>query len=114
MKKKDLCGIWVCTEGTGKIRFNPFYVLDGSQRYSYKILDDAREIHIQYGVEDILYHEEDGIPILSKTIMEYDGRGLIVLEEYVKEQDEGKISISQLKQSRNDVKPVPMAMEVKK
>lgn len=114
MKKKDLCGIWVCTEGNGKIRFNPFYVLDGSERYSYKILDDAREIHIQYGVEDILYHEEDGIPILSKTIMEYDGRGLIILEEYVKEQDEGKISISQLKQKRNDVKPVPMAMEVNK
>lgn len=112
MKKKDLCGIWVSTEGNGKIRFNPFYVLDGSQRYSYKILDDAREIHIQYGVEDILYHEEDGIPILSKTIMEYDGRGLIILEEYVKEQDEGKISISQLKQKRNDIKPVPMAMEV--
>ena len=84
MKKKDLCGIWVCTEGYGKIRFNPFYALDGSHRYSYKILDDAREIHIQYGVEDILYHEEDGIPILSKTIMEYDGRGLIILQEYVK------------------------------
>ncbi|MEE1412121.1 MAG: hypothetical protein U0J83_08915 [Bulleidia sp.] len=113
MKKKDLCGIWVCTECNGKIRFNPFYVLDGSQRYSYTIKEDGNQTHIQYGVEDILYHEEEGIPILSKTIMEYDGRGLIILEEYVKERDEGKISISQLKQKRNDVKPVPMAMEVK-
>lgn len=51
---------------------------------------------------------------MSKTIMEYDGRGLIILEEYVKEQDEGKIKISQLKQLRNDIKPVPMAMEVNK
>ena len=34
---------------------------------------------------ELLYHEEDGLPIISVMGFEFDGRGIVVLEELLPE-----------------------------
>lgn len=50
---------------------------------------------------DILYHEENGRPILSIMIFEYDGRGEIVGSEYIRKEDFTDGFESDLRKKRN-------------
>ena len=68
----------------------------------------------------LIFHEEqleDGtvVPVLSATLFEDDGRGEIVIAEYVREEDLGKLPAdfrSSVCIARNDKAPVPSAMTV--
>lgn len=70
--------------------------------------------------ENLFFHEEyleDGavIPVLSATIFEYDGRGEIVIAEYVREEDLKKLPADFRSSSciaRNDSTPISSVMVV--
>jgi hypothetical protein len=55
---------------------------------------------------DFLFHMENGRPILSQTAIELDGRGLIILNEFLPEKDFIDGFTSALKHRLND-RPAP-------
>lgn len=69
--------------------------------------------------QDLIFHEEqvgeELVPVLSATIFEYDGRGEIVIAEFVPEEALKKIPAdfrSQTCIERNDREAVPMVKKV--
>lgn len=116
MNIRDLYGKWISTSDRTVIRFNPFTLVTPYGSRKYTIEQRLNFPYICYGTGEMIYHEENDIPILSDTIMEYDGRGEIIIREYVREQDIGKIPedfCSELQKTRNHRKPIPTVMEVK-
>lgn len=60
---------------------------------------------------DYRYHVEDGRPILSEMVFEYDGRGLIVFGEFLRKENFTDGFESELKKKLNNTKPVPTMMQ---
>ena len=60
---------------------------------------------------EFLFHMEDGVPILSDYLFEYDGRGLILGDEYLKKENYRKGFESRLKVKLDNQKPVPTYIE---
>ena len=58
---------------------------------------------------DFLYHIENGRPVLSQTAMELDGRGLIIMNEFLQEKAFADGFKSELKHKLND-HPIPSLM----
>ena len=61
-------------------------------------------------VHEFLYHVENGRPILSQTAIELDGRGLIILEEFLREEDFTDGFTSGLRRRLNG-RPAPSMMK---
>ncbi len=86
-----------------KLRFENLF--GNSATVDYKIMDKKKEeftvtFEYRYKVKrgngrivehmvspEFLYHVENGRPILSEKEFEYDGRGPIIMNEYLKEKD---------------------------
>lgn len=115
MNIHDLYGKWINTSDRTVIRFNPFTLVTPCGSSKYTIEQRLNFQYICYETGEMIYHEENDIPILSDTIMEYDGRGEIIIREYVREQDNVKIPkdfCSELRKARNHRKPISTVMEV--
>lgn len=65
---------------------------------------DRREIF------EFLWHEDQGHPVLSARGFEYDGRGAIILEEFMRDEELINGYESQLKKELNSRKPIPTYM----
>ncbi len=59
---------------------------------------------------DFLFHVENGRPILSETAIELDGRGLVILSEYLRKEEFINGFESELRKKLNSRKPVPTTM----
>lgn len=79
MNIHDLYGKWISTSDRTVIRFNPFTLVTPYGSSKYTIEQRLNFPYICYETGEMIYHEENGIPILSDTIMEYDGRGEIII-----------------------------------
>ena len=66
---------------------------------------DRREIF------EFLWHEDQGHPVLSARGFEYDGRGAIILEEFMRDEELIDGYESLLKKELNNRKPIPTYME---
>ena len=77
--------------------------------YRYKVRRGNGRIVERREMPEFLYHVEDGRPILSEKEFEYDGRGPILLEEFLREEDFVDGFRSQLKHQMND-RPIPSMM----
>ena len=77
--------------------------------YRYKVRRGNGRIVERTETPEFLCHVEDGRPILSQKEFEYDGRGPILLEEFLREEDFVDGFRSQLKHQMND-RPVPSMM----
>ena len=60
---------------------------------------------------DFLFHVENGRPILAETVIELDGRGLIILGEYLRKEDFSDGFESDLRKSLNNRPYPPMTKE---
>ena len=60
---------------------------------------------------DLLYHEEDGRPILSEQVIELDGRGLVIFSEFLRKEDFADGFTSKLRQKLNSRKAPPTCIE---
>ncbi|MBQ7528953.1 hypothetical protein IJT10_03505, partial [bacterium] len=59
---------------------------------------------------DLLYHTEDGRPILSEKGFEHDGRGFIIMGEYLRQDKDFVDGFEyKLKKKLNSTEPVPMS-----
>ena len=61
---------------------------------------------------DYRYHVEDGRPILSGMVFEYDGRGLIVFGEFLRKENFTDGFESELKKKLNNREAVPTMMKM--
>lgn len=68
---------------------------------------DRREIF------EYLYHTDRGHPILSSRDFEYDGRGLIILTEFMREDELVDGYESEMRQTLNSKKAIPTYVEEK-
>lgn len=81
--------------------------------HCYKVLRGNGRYVDSKTVFELLYHVEDGRPILSERVFEYDGRGLIIWQEYLRKEDFNESLNgfeSKLKQKLNSRKPIPTVM----
>ena len=60
---------------------------------------------------EFLFHVENGRPILSATAIELDGRGLIILDEYLRKEDFVEGFESELRKKLNNRPCPPMTKE---
>ena len=60
---------------------------------------------------DFLFHVENGRPILSETVIELDGRGLIVMGEYLRKEDFSDGFESEMRKQLNNRPCPPMTKE---
>ncbi len=82
-----------------------------SFEYTYKVKRGNGRIIDRTERPVFLLHVEDGLPILSDHIFEYDGRGLILGNEYLKEENYREGFESLMKTKLNSRKPIPTYME---
>ncbi len=61
---------------------------------------------------DYRYHVENGRPILSEMVFEYDGRGLIVFGEFLRKENFTDGFESELKKKLNNREAVPTMMKM--
>ena len=61
---------------------------------------------------DYRYHVENGRPILSEMVFEYDGRGLIVFGEFLRKENFTDGFESELKKKLNNREAVPAMMKM--
>ena len=61
---------------------------------------------------DYRYHVENGCPILSEMVFEYDGRGLIVFGEFLRKENFTDGFESELKKKLNNREAVPTMMKM--
>ena len=59
---------------------------------------------------EFLFHVENDRPILSETVIELDGRGLIIWREFLREENFVDGFESELRKKLNNSKPVPTTM----
>ncbi|MBO4793776.1 MAG: hypothetical protein J5556_04325, partial [Deltaproteobacteria bacterium] len=81
-----------------------------SFEYSYKVKRGNGRIVERKATPEFLFHVENGRPILSQKEFEYDGRGPILLEEFLREEDFVDGFRSELKHRMND-RPAPSMMK---
>ncbi len=79
--------------------------------YRYKVKRGNGRIVERRDAPDFLFHIENGRPILSQTAIELDGRGLIILGEFLREEDFADGFKSELKQRLND-RPAPSMVKL--
>ncbi|MBO4317353.1 MAG: hypothetical protein J5855_03630 [Mailhella sp.] len=107
-----------------KLRFENLYGAGGTAEYkviekragsirirfefSYEITKPSGRVVTHEAAPEFLYHEEDGKPVLSEMGFEYDGRGQVVLSEYLREDDLTDGFRSELCRRLND-RPAPSA-----
>ncbi|MBR6468678.1 MAG: hypothetical protein IKT16_11075, partial [Desulfovibrio sp.] len=56
---------------------------------------------------DLRWHVEDGRPVLSEEVIEYDGRGLMIWKEFLRQEDFVDGFASKLKRRLDAQEPVP-------
>ncbi len=111
----------------GELRFENFYDKPATVRYEvrdekggeftvtfeyrYKVLRGNGRIVERREQPEFLYHVEDGRPVLSRKEFEYDGRGPILMDEFLREQDFVDGFRSELKHRMND-RPAPPMMKM--
>ena len=78
--------------------------------YSYKVKRGNGRIVERRETPEFLFHVENGRPILSEKEFEYDGRGPIIMNEFLREEDFVDGFKSELKHKLND-RPVPSMMK---
>ena len=78
--------------------------------YSYKVKRGNGRIVEHRMMPEFLFHVENGRPILSEKEFEYDGRGPIIMNEFLREEDFVDGFKSELKHKLND-RPVPSMMK---
>ncbi|MBO4311726.1 MAG: hypothetical protein J5828_01855 [Desulfovibrionaceae bacterium] len=81
-----------------------------SFEYRHKVRRGNGRIVEHREAPDFLYHVENGRPILSETVIELDGRGLIIFGEYLREEDFADGFESELKKTLNN-RPFPPMMK---
>ena len=81
-----------------------------SFEYRYKVKQGNGRIVERREMPEFLYHVENGRPILSQKEFEYDGRGPILLGEFLREEDFVDGFRSELKHMMNDRPAPPMTM----
>ena len=81
-----------------------------SFEYSYKVKRGNGRIVERTATPEFLFHVENGRPILSQKEFEYDGRGPILLGEFLREEDFIDGFRSELKHRLND-RPIPSMMK---
>ncbi len=79
--------------------------------YSYKVKRGNGRIVEYTDRPELMFHVENGRPILSETVFEFDGRGLIIMGEYLRKEDFVDGFHSELSHQLNDRAPVPTVME---
>lgn len=127
-----LRGKWteVCESDPGRLQFDAstlkyknIWGENGSTGYEVDENDYTGEVRIDFTeggpFEYLIYHEEEyeGKPlaVISGIIMEYDGRGPVVFNEFVPEADREEVPddfVSALARSYNDREPIPSYMTV--
>ncbi len=80
-----------------------------SFEYSYTVKRGNGRIVEHRDRPEFLFHVENGRPILSQTVIELDGRGLIILNEFLREQDFVDGFMSERRHRLND-RPIPSMM----
>jgi len=81
-----------------------------SFEYRYKVRRGNGQIVERRAAPGFLFHMENGRPILSETVIELDGRGLIIMDEFLREKDFIDGFKSELKHRLND-RPIPSMMK---
>ncbi|MDO5295485.1 MAG: hypothetical protein Q4F00_02425 [bacterium] len=56
---------------------------------------------------ELIYHVENGRPILSETAFEHDGRGTVIMREFLREKEFEDGFVSELKKKLNDSRDYP-------
>ena len=75
--------------------------------YRYKVRRGNGRIVDSRSCMDLRWHVEDGRPVLSEEVIEYDGRGLMIWKEFLRKEDFVDGFASKLKQRLDAQKPVP-------
>ena len=78
-----------------------------SFEYRYKVKRGNGRIVDSRSCMDLRWHVEDGRPVLSEEVIEYDGRGLMIWKEFLRQEDFVDGFASKLKQRLDAQKPVP-------
>lgn len=78
--------------------------------YSYKVKRGNGRIVERTDRPELLFHVEKGRPILSERGFECDGRGQIIMDEYLRREDFTDGFQSELSHQLNDRAPVPAMM----
>ena len=130
-----LAGTWIETEQTGdsprailkfegkKLHFE--HLFGTSATVKYKVIDKNRDKFtvtfdftykytkpngdiVDYEkTPELIYHVENGRPILSEKGFEHDGRGTIIMREFLREKDFADGFRSELKKKLNDSRDYP-------
>ena len=82
-----------------------------SFEYRYKVKRGNGRIVEHRDAPEFFYHAEDGRPVLSMMAMELDGRGLVVLSDFLREEDFTDGFVSELRHRLNDRPYPPMYKE---
>ena len=78
--------------------------------YTYEKKDRDGEKRNEIFAHDFRLHVENGRPILSEEIFEYDGRGLMIWEEFLRKEDFIEGFESERKRTLNNRAPMPSMM----
>ena len=81
-----------------------------SFEYRHKVKRGNGRIVEHREMPEFLFHVENGRPILSTTAIELDGRGLIILDEYLRREDFVDGFESELRKQLNN-RPAPSMMK---
>ena len=79
--------------------------------FSYKVDKGYGHIIEFTDSPELMFHVENGRAILSEMMFECDGRGLIIMGEYLRKEDFVDGFHSELSHQLNDREPVPTVME---
>ncbi len=82
-----------------------------SFEYRHKVKRGNGRIVEHREMPEFLFHVENGRPILSTTAIELDGRGLIILDEYLRKEDFADGFESELRKQLNNRPCPPMTKE---
>ena len=82
-----------------------------SFEFKYKVKRGNGRIVERCERPEFLFHVENGRPIISKKEFEYDGRGPIIMSEYIRKEDFIDGFRSELKHKLNDCPIIPSMMK---
>ena len=132
-----LDGTWIQTEQMGKppraslrfkggnVRFKNLFGQSGTVEYQVREKNaDGTTIRFEYSYKEkrgdreieskqiigLLLHVENGRPILSEEIFEYDGRGAMIWREFVRKEDFVEGFESERKRTLNGAPSIPTTM----
>ncbi|MBQ6453644.1 MAG: hypothetical protein IJJ14_04720 [Coriobacteriales bacterium] len=109
------------------LRYENFYGMDGTATFTYqnRVISGVNCTYIEvkpndnnpYLAELIYTRDERGIPfgVLSLIMFEYDGRGMVVTDEFVMRENLRYVDDdyqSELRHALNDADPIPTSMYV--